>query len=242
MSSREIVVQTAGLTKSYRRGKTTVPALNGIDLSVAKGEIVGIVGPSGSGKTTLLNLIGGLDRPSGGKVVVGGTDLSLLGGSQLADYRLRKVGFIFQFYNLVPILTALENVELPMSFAGVPSPERRGRALDLLKTVGLDARSEHRPEEMSGGEQQRVAVARSLANGPAIVLGDEPTGDLDSASARSLMELIDSLRREKGCTFILVTHDPLVVEHCDRAYSVRDGKIQREVAKTGGSGHLDGLY
>jgi putative ABC transport system ATP-binding protein len=248
MSDGETVVRTVGLTKDYKRGKTMVAALNGIDLAVARGEIVGIVGPSGSGKTTLLNLIGGLDKPTGGKVIVDGTDLSQLSGAKLADYRLRKIGFIFQFYNLIPILTAVENVELPMSFAGERADERRSRALTLLKTVGLEARSEHKPEEMSGGEQQRVAVARALANNPAIVLGDEPTGDLDSKSARSLMELIDSLRKERGCTFVLVTHDPIVVERCDRAYSVRDGKVLREVpkqenAKTEGDGRpTDGLY
>lgn len=210
---------------------------------------MGIVGPSGSGKTTLLNLIGGLDRPSGGRVMVDGTDLSQLSGAELAGYRLHKIGFIFQFYNLIPILTAVENVELPMSFAGERADERRRRALELLKTVGLEARSEHRPEEMSGGEQQRVAVARALANNPAIVLGDEPTGDLDSASARPLMELIDSIRKERRCTFVLVTHDPIVVEHCDRAYSVRDGKILREVSREenakaaeGEARPLDGLY
>jgi len=248
MSEGQVVVQTVGLTKGYRRGKTTVAALNGVDLSVGKGEIVGIVGPSGSGKTTLLNLIGGLDTPSGGKVMVDGTDLSQLSATELADYRLRKIGFIFQFYNLIPVLTAVENVELPMSFAGERADERHRRAIELLKTVGLEARSEHRPEEMSGGEQQRVAVARALANNPAIILGDEPTGDLDSGSARALMELIDSLRKEKRCTFVLVTHDPLVVEHCDRAYSVRDGKILREVKSQNPgrlgqeSSGLDGLY
>lgn len=249
MSDAQTVVRTVSLTKNYRRGKTTVAALNGIDLSVRRGEIVGIVGPSGSGKTTLLNLIGGLDKPTGGRVIVDSVDLGQLSGAQLADYRLRKVGFIFQFYNLIPVLTAAENVELPMSLAGDKAEERRSRALALLKTVGLEARSEHKPEEMSGGEQQRVAVARALANNPAIVLGDEPTGDLDSASARSLMDLIGSLRGERRCTFVLVTHDPIVVEHCDRAYSVRDGRILREVsagenekAASGGSGSMEGLY
>ena len=249
MSEQGPVVQTTALAKEYKRAKTQVTALNGIDMSISRGEIVGIVGPSGSGKTTLLNLIGGLDRPTRGKVLVDVIDLGQLSEKQLADYRLHKVGFIFQFYNLIPTLTAGENVELPMSLAGVSTEQRRRQSLSLLKTVGLEARVDHKPEEMSGGEQQRVAVARALANNPSIILGDEPTGDLDSKSASSLMELISGLRKESRCTFILVTHDPLVVDECDRAYSIRDGRIIREISKEENtrlaereSRPLDGLY
>jgi putative ABC transport system ATP-binding protein len=241
-------VQTIAVTKQYeggrihvdsRRGESRhakqrvrlVPALSGIDLTVGRSEIVGIVGPSGSGKTTLLNVIGGLDRPSHGKVLVDNVDLSTFDDDQLADYRLRKIGFIFQFYNLIPTLTALENVELPMNLAGAPKKDREDRALELLRTVGLESRVDHMPIEMSGGEQQRVAVARALANDPSVILGDEPTGDLDSKSAEALMDLIVSLRKDRKMTFILVTHDPLVVIECDRVYSVRDGKILRVQTK-----------
>jgi putative ABC transport system ATP-binding protein len=239
--SRPVVVQVAGLAREYRHGKFPVTALNGVDLTVSKGEVVGIVGPSGSGKTTLLNLIGGLDRPTRGSVAVDGVDLGRLDDGGLADYRLRKVGFIFQFYNLIPALTALENVELPMSLAGVPKLERAERARALLKTVGLEGRSGHTPEELSGGEQQRVAVARALSNDPSVIL--------DSKSAEALMGLIASLRDARQATFILVTHDPIVVARCDRSYSVRDGKIIRQIAKGEGDkladnqrSMMDGLY
>jgi putative ABC transport system ATP-binding protein len=243
------MIETKDLAKQYRRGSFPVPALNGVDMSVGKGEILGIVGPSGSGKTTLLNLIGGLDRPSRGNIVVDGVDLSGLSGNQLADYRLKKIGFIFQFYNLIPTLSALENVELPLSIAGVPKQQRTERALSLLKRVALEGRTTHTPDQLSGGEQQRVAVARALCNEPQVVLGDEPTGDLDSKSAESLMELIGSLRDEKQTTFVLVTHDPIVVAKCDRSLSMRDGKVVREIDKSESSkladsqrAMMDGLY
>ena len=197
-----------------------------------KGEIVGIVGPSGSGKTTLLNLIGGMGRPSSGSVTVDGKDLSDLEDAELTRFRLEKIGFIFQFYNLISTLNAAENVVLPMTFANVQPEEREKRAKRLLRVVGMEHRLDHLPNQMSGGEQQRVAVARALANNPPVILGDEPTGDLDSKSAKNLIELIRSLRREKKITFILVTHDPLVVEGCDRVYSIRDGKIIKEFSQT----------
>jgi putative ABC transport system ATP-binding protein len=226
------VIQLEDVTKSYRRKKVSVPAVNGIDLEVGKGEIIGIIGPSGSGKSTLLNIIGGLDKARKGKVVIDGRDLGELDDKALTRFRLERVGFIFQFYNLISTLTAVENVELPMSLAGVPNDKRREKATDLLREVGLEHRLNHLPEEMSGGEQQRVAVARALANEPALILGDEPTGDLDSKSAKKLMELIRLLRREKKVTFVLVTHDPIVVEACDKVYSVRDGKITKEFSQT----------
>lgn len=226
------LVLVKDVEKRYKRGKKKVPALNGIDFSVNKGEIVGIVGPSGSGKTTLLNLIGGMGRPSSGSITVDGKDLSELDDGELTDFRLQKIGFIFQFYNLISALDALENVELPMSLAKVPDEEREKRAKELLRVVGMEHRFDHVPSQMSGGEQQRVAVARALANNPPVILGDEPTGDLDSKSAKNLIELIRALRRDKKITFILVTHDPLVVEGCDRVYSVRDGKMVKEFSQT----------
>ena len=244
-----VMIEARGLAKQYKRGNFPVPALNGVDLSVPKGETLGIVGPSGSGKTTLLNLIGGLDRPDSGSIAVDGVDLGGLSGNQLSEYRLKKVGFVFQFYNLMSTLSALENVELPMSIAGAKKQERSERALSLLKRVGLEGRVTHTPDQLSGGEQQRVAVARALCNDPQVVLGDEPTGDLDSKSAQSLMELIVSLRDEKQTTFVLVTHDPIVVARCDRSLSLRDGKVVREIAKSETSGladsersMMDGLY
>jgi putative ABC transport system ATP-binding protein len=227
----DVAVQTLAITRQYKRGSITVPALNGVDLTVRKGEIVGIIGPSGSGKTTLLNMVGGLDRPSHGKVLIDNVDLSTFNDDQLSDYRLHKVGFIFQFYNLIPTMTALENVEVPMNLAKMPKGEREQRALELLKMVGLDSRTGHLPAELSGGEQQRVAVARALANNPSVVLGDEPTGDLDSKSAEALMDLLVSLRKGRKTAFILVTHDPLVVGECDRVYSIRDGKVVRTQGK-----------
>jgi putative ABC transport system ATP-binding protein len=225
------LVQLEDISKNYKRRKSKIPAVDGIDLEINKGEIVGIIGPSGSGKSTLLNLIGGLDTVSSGKVLIDGKDLAELGDNDLTRFRLKTVGFIFQFYNLISTLSALENVEVPMGFAGVSREQRREKALELLKLVGLEPRANHMPEELSGGEQQRVAVARALANDPELILGDEPTGDLDSKSAKKLMELIRNLRREKKITFVLVTHDPIVVEACDRVYSIRDGKIVKEFSQ-----------
>ncbi len=226
----ENVVETDRVAKQYRRGKIPVAALNGVSMRVLRGEIVGIIGPSGSGKTTLLNLIGGLDTPSHGKVMVDGVDLGQLGESKLAEYRLRKVGVIFQFDNLMSTRSARETGQLPMALANVPKKEQDDRARDLLKTVGLEDRLHHRPDELSGGEQQRVAVARALANGPSVILADEPTGDLDSKSAKRLMDLIKELRRDKKVTFVVVTHDPIVIAQCDRAYAVRDGKVTHELS------------
>jgi putative ABC transport system ATP-binding protein len=225
------IVKTVGLTKVYRRGKVDVPALNGIDLKVFSGDIICITGPSGSGKTTLLNLIGGLDKPTSGTVFVDSVDLTTLNGKELADYRLRKMGFIFQFYNLMPVLTAIENVEVPLALAKVPKGERRARASELLRTVGLEARAQHTPDELSGGEQQRVAIARALANNPTVILGDEPTGDLDSKSAAALMDFVKDLNKRTNQTFIMVTHDPLVVRESTKAYAMRDGRIERELQR-----------
>jgi putative ABC transport system ATP-binding protein len=226
---RPVVVQAIDLAKRYKRGRKAVAALDGVDFVIGKGEIIGVVGPSGSGKTTLLNLIGGLDRPTQGRILVDGVDLGKLDDGKLADYRLKKIGFIFQFYNLIMTINAVENVELPMLLSKVPKVEREDRARELLGTVGLAMRVDHMPDELSGGEQQRVAVARALSNNPSVILGDEPTGDLDSKSAKALMDLLWTMRREKKVTFVLVTHDPLVVSRCDRVFSIRDGKILREI-------------
>ncbi|MDI9620014.1 MAG: ABC transporter ATP-binding protein [Candidatus Nezhaarchaeota archaeon] len=222
----DVIVNAVDVTKVYRRGRVEVQALRSVSLQVKRGEIVGIMGPSGSGKTTLLNIIGGLDKPSSGRVFVDGVEITSLDEGKLAGYRLKRIGFVFQSYNLLPTLTALENVELPMALAGLPKAKRRERALKLLRMVGLEARAYHMPEELSGGEQQRVAVARALANNPSLVLADEPTGDLDSTSARGLMGLIEHLNRENRQTFIIVTHDPLVAERCSSVYHIRDGRIE----------------
>jgi putative ABC transport system ATP-binding protein len=222
----KVIVRTIGLAKVYRRGKVDISALNYVDLQVSTGEIVCIMGPSGSGKTTLLNLIAGLDKPTHGKVFVDGVDLSTLGSVEMADYRLQKIGFVFQFYNLIPTLTAIENVEVPLALAKVSKTERRDRAFDLLRTVRLESRADHKPDELSGGEQQRVAIARALANNPSIILADEPTGDLDSKSTVTFMKMVKELNRQKTKTFIIVTHDPNVVEQCTRAYTIIDGRIK----------------
>lgn len=237
----EMIVQTNSLVKKYRRGKIDIYALNGVDFEVSRVEIVCVVGPSGSGKTTLLNMIGGLDKPTGGTVAVDGRDITKLNSGELADFRLRKVGFIFQFYNLLPIYTALENVEVPLSFAKVPKEEREARAFELLRLVGLESRADHKPDELSGGEQQRVAIARALANRPSIILADEPTGDLDSESATALMKLIRRLRKERNQTFIIVTHDPIVVRECTKVYTIRDGIIRPSKKEVGPIDQLEKL-
>lgn len=222
----KVIVRTVGLAKIYRRGKVDIPALNYVDLQISTEEIVCIMGPSGSGKTTLLNLIGGLDKPTHGKVFIDGVDLATLNDKKMADYRLKKIGFIFQFYNLIPTLTAIENVEVPLALAKVSKKERRNRAIELLRTVKLESRADHKPDELSGGEQQRVAIARALANNPSIILADEPTGDLDSRSTVTFMKMVKELNKQKNKTFIIVTHDPHVVEQCNRVYTITDGKIK----------------
>ena len=228
----EVVVETTEVAKTYVRGKESIQALRGLDLEIKRGETVAIVGRSGSGKTTLLNLIAGLDKPTGGKIKVDETNLRELSDRDLTNFRLKNIGFIFQFYNLNPTLSAAENVEVPMSLAGTPKAERRARAIELLTAVGLQARTSHMPDEMSGGEQQRVAVARALANRPPILLGDEPTGDLDSKSTKALMDLLRTFRKEAGMTMVFVTHDPLVVSRCDRAIALRDGKLVQELSRS----------
>jgi len=225
---KKSIVETQDLTKVYRMGKVDIQALHDVDLKIPRGQMLCVYGPSGSGKSTLLNLIGGLDRPTSGKVVVDGVDLTQLGGNELAEFRLRKVGFIFQQYNLVPTLTALENVELPMIFSKVPKSERRQRAVEMLASVKMDDRLDHKPDELSGGQQQRVAIARALINQPSIILADEPTGAIDTSTIHMLMDIIQELNKQ-GQTFIIVTHDLLVAQACKRSIILRDGAVEREL-------------
>ena len=201
------MVLIEGLTKSYRRGGQIVPVLTGINLTVAAGEFVALMGPSGSGKSTLLNLIAGIDKPTGGTLIVDGLDIATLSESELADWRARNVGFIFQFYNLLPVLSAYENVELPLMLTGLSAKARQEHVLTALEMVGLTERMSHYPSELSGGQQQRVAIARAIITDPTIIVADEPTGDLDRVSAAEVLGLIDRLNRELGKTIIMVTHD-----------------------------------
>ncbi len=222
------VVETVGLTKQYLLGVVPVLSLDNVSMKIAAGELVVILGPSGSGKSTLLNMLGALDKPTRGKVLIDGVDVSTLDSLEMARLRLRKIGFVFQFFNLIPRLTALENVEFPLIAAGVGRRERRDVALGLLASVGLQGRVDHRPSELSGGEQQRVAIARSLVNDPKIVLMDEPTGNLDSKTSAETKALVERLNREKGQTFIVVTHNPVFRESADHIIYLLDGRIDRE--------------
>ena len=218
-------VTVSDLRKIYSEGRMPVEALRGVDLSIEKGEFLALVGPSGSGKTTLLNLIGGLDRPTGGEIFVEGKEITGLPSSELAELRLRRIGFVFQEYNLIPVLTALENVEYVMLLQGVKERERRGRALAILKEVGLEGMEKRKPRELSGGQQQRVAVARSIVSEPAIVLADEPTANLDSNTGAALLDLMRGLNEKKGITFIFSTHDPMVMGRARRIVRLKDGTI-----------------
>jgi putative ABC transport system ATP-binding protein len=212
--------------KTYRMGKVLVPALRGVSLEVDEGEFVAIFGPSGSGKSTLLHILGGLDKPDQGEVYVDKINLSTLHEDELAEVRLRKIGFVFQFFNLLLRLTALQNVELPLALADTSGEESVRKAEEMLKLVGLEKRLHHRPMELSGGEQQRVAIARALINDPEIVLADEPTGNLDTTTGAEIVRLMQRLNEEKGQTFVVVTHDPNVAEAAHRILYLKDGKIQ----------------
>ena len=228
LGSNSYVLELENVSRTYYLGKLKVSAVRNINLKVAAGEFMAIMGPSGSGKTTLLNLIGALDTPSEGRILIEGHDISKMNDAQLTNIRRNKIGFIFQFYNLVPVLNALENVELPMMAAGVPRKERLKQAEILLQIVGLGNRLRHRPEELSGGERQRVAIARALANNPAIILGDELTGDLDSETGLEIMQYLKQLNEtQKTKTFILVTHNPLIAKMTNKIIYLKDGAIEK---------------
>ena len=222
----DIVVRAVGLTRRYEMGDTFVDALQGVDLTIARGEFVALVGPSGSGKSTVLNLIGGLDRPTSGEVWINGTELGSSDERTLTRHRRQHVGFVFQSFNLLPRLTAEENVAQPLMFSGVPEKERLSRARTLLTRVGLGPRLTHRPTQLSGGEQQRVAIARALVGQPALLLADEPTGNLDTATGAEIMRLLKELNRERSLTLLVVTHDPEVAAFADRVVKLRDGQVE----------------
>lgn len=220
---RPVVVRATDLRKDFRMGDTTVLPLAGVDLTVEKGEMVAILGASGSGKSTLLGLLGGLDTPSSGRVEIGGEDITSMSENQLASIRNAKIGFVFQFFNLTQTLTAVENVELPIQFSGDGKQNPRRRAEELLTLVGLADQLNHRPSQLSGGEQQRVAIARAMANFPDLILADEPTGNLDSAIGRTVLQALLDVRRETGTTLILVTHDAEIAKVADRVLTMKDG-------------------
>jgi putative ABC transport system ATP-binding protein len=219
------MIELHDVWRLYRMGRETINALAGINLEIQQGEFVSIVGPSGSGKSTLLNIVGGLDSPTSGTIEVDGQDLSKASDKELSSYRNKKVGFVFQTFNLQPTYSALENVSLPLVFARVPLRKRNQIAREIMTTVGLSRRSKHTPSQLSGGERQRVAIARALVNNPRILLADEPTGNLDSKTGEQIMELLTSLNKERGITLLLVTHDLKTAEHADRMIQMLDGKI-----------------
>jgi putative ABC transport system ATP-binding protein len=219
------LVQIRHLSKSYRRGSQRVAVLTDVNLSIASGDFVAMMGPSGSGKTTLLNLIAGIDKPDGGELLVAGQDITRLGETELAGWRARTVGFVFQFYNLMPVLTALENVELPLLLTGLSRSQRRTRAELMLELVGLSDRLEHYPNELSGGQQQRVAIARALVTDPLLIIADEPTGDLDRFSAAEILKLLDRLNLELGKTIAMVTHDPRAAEAAHHLIYLDKGQL-----------------
>jgi putative ABC transport system ATP-binding protein len=219
------LIELQGVRKVYRRDSLEIPVLEGIDLQISRGEFVCLMGPSGSGKTTLLNLLGGIDRPTGGRVVIGGLDLSTLNESGLSRWRSSHVGFIFQLYNLIPVLTAFENVELPLLLTDLSRKERRAHVLTALGIVSLADRLDHYPRQLSGGQEQRVAIARAIVSDPVLLLADEPTGDLDSTSAQEVLVLLQRLHREFGKTIVMVTHDPRAAEKAERVVHLDKGVL-----------------
>ena len=224
---QEPSIRAVELSRHYTIGQETVRALDGVSLEIAQGEFVALVGPSGSGKSTLLNLLGGLDRPTSGEIHVADLELGRASDKELVQYRRRRIGFIFQSFNLLMMRSAVENVETPLMLADVKPKERRARALELLGSVGLAKRANHKPNQLSGGEMQRVAVARSLANRPLLLLADEPTGNLDSQTGREILNLLRDAVSNQGVTLVLVTHDPQVASFADRIVHMLDGRIQR---------------
>jgi putative ABC transport system ATP-binding protein len=227
----EWAVELTDVQKTYRTGPIEVPALRGIDLRVAAGEFLAIAGPSGCGKTTLLNIIGGLDRADTGEVFVDGKNLQLLSSGNLARLRLQRLGFVFQAYNLLPVLTALENTEFTLLLQGVPAKQRKARVEKLFSEIGLGGLEDRRPGALSGGQQQRVAVARAMVTEPSLILADEPTANLDSVTATALLEVMEQLNRTHGTTFVYATHDPQVMERAHRLIRLRDGRVVSDVTQ-----------
>jgi putative ABC transport system ATP-binding protein len=226
-SAAMAMVDVRDVHKVYRRDAQEVPVLNGLSLQVNEGDFVALMGPSGSGKTTLLNLIAGIDRPTSGQVVVGGTDVAQLGESALASWRSHNVGFIFQFYNLIPVLSAVENVELPLLLTRLSKKQRRERALTALKVVGLADRAHHYPRQLSGGQEQRVAIARAFVTDPKVLVADEPTGDLDAKSAQEILDLLETLNQEFKKTIVMVTHDPRAAQKAHVQYHLDKGELTK---------------
>lgn len=224
----EVVVYVDGVSKVYRHGPEELHVLTDLDFEVAEGDFVGLMGPSGSGKTTLLNLIAAVDRPTSGRILVAGQDTSNLGENDLAAFRHRHIGFIFQLYNLIPVLTAYENVEIPLTLSRLSSKERRRKVETALAVVGLEDRMDHYPRQLSGGQEQRVAIARAIVTDPTVLLADEPTGDLDAESAVSVLRLLDRLNDEFGKTIVMVTHDPRAAEHAHTLYHLDKGRLSTE--------------
>ncbi len=224
---RAVLIRTRRLKKFYHRGEETIHALNGVDIELYRGEFICVMGPSGSGKTTFFNMIGGLDSPSSGRAFIDEVDVAQLNAVELAFLRCRKIGYIFQTYNLIQYMTALENITVPMAFAGLAGDDARKRGMDLLKLVGLGDRWFHKPIEMSGGQQQRTAIARSMANNPALLLCDEPTGNLDLRTGAEIHNLLQKLNKERGVTIICATHDHRLISMADRILWIRDGMIER---------------
>ena len=222
------LVEVRGLTKEYRRGDEVVPVLAGLDLDIARGDYVALMGPSGSGKSTLLNLLGGLDQPTAGHILIDGVPVEALDSDELAAWRARNVGFIFQMYNLLPVLTAEQNVELPLLLTDLSREERRHRARAALALVGLSDRATHRPRELSGGQEQRVGIARAIVTDPLLLLCDEPTGDLDRKAGDAVLDLFDALNREAGKTIVMVTHDPRAAARARRTLHLEKGVLARE--------------
>ena len=233
MRGGSVLIEAEGLSKIYRVGEIDVSALKAVDLKVARGEFTAIAGPSGSGKSTLLNILSGLDTPSDGRVSLAGTPISEMGGRALSDFRRDHIGFIFQAYNLIPVLTVLENIEYVMLLQGVSRRVRRERVREMLSTVGLEGMEDRRPPQLSGGQQQRVAVARAMVSGPDLILADEPTANLDSATGAALLDLMRELNELRGMTFLFSSHDRMIMDRAKRLVVLKDGSLVQDVTRSG---------